>query len=97
MDTAREQLIERLADLEHERWSKWMTYLFTKGYSRDDGAFVIDPESVDWWQHLIDTPYAELTERSKESDRVEVRKTLAVIEDVLGAGAADSAAGGGAP
>lgn len=72
-------LVERLADLEHERWSGWMRYLFTKGYGRDDGAFVIDPESVHWWNHLTETPYAELTERSKESDRAEVRKTLAVL------------------
>lgn len=76
-----EELIERLAALEHDRWSGWMNYLFTQGYSREDGAFVIDPESVRWWQHLIDTPYAELTERSKESDRQEVRKTLDVLKE----------------
>lgn len=76
-----EALIETLAALEHDRWSGWMTYLFTKGYSRDDGAFVIDPESVHWWTHMIDTPYADLTEKSKESDRVEARKTLALLAE----------------
>lgn len=82
----RDDLIERLADLEHERWSGWMRYLFTKGYGRDDGTFVMDAESVHWWSHLMETPYAELTERSKESDRQEVRKTLALLVEagVLG-------------
>jgi hypothetical protein len=72
-------LVERLAALEHERWSGWMRYLFTKGYCRDDGAFVMNAESVHWWTHLAETPYADLTEESKESDRAEVRKTLALL------------------
>ena len=76
-----DELIEKLADLEHARWSGWMAYQFTKGTHNPDGSFTIAADSVAWWMGLMRTPYAELTERSKESDRVEVRKTLAVLKE----------------
>ena len=74
--------IEKLADLEHERWSGWMKYLFTKGQQNEDGTFIIDADSVRWWQKIMNTPYAALSERSKESDRAEVRKTVALLEQM---------------
>ena len=74
------EVIEELADLEHERWSGWMRYLFTKGTDNPDGTFTINADSVRWWRGIMETRYADLTERSKESDRIEVRKTLALLE-----------------
>ena len=74
-----EKTFEALADLEHGRWSRWMKYLFTKGKKHEDGSFTIDAASVAHWERQMNTPYSELTEREKESDRKEVRNTLEVL------------------
>ena len=31
------EMIERLADIEHERWSHWMKYLFSKSIKNENG------------------------------------------------------------
>lgn len=62
-------LIELLAALEHERWSGWEKYRDT----------VDSPVSRERWGRQRETPYAELSEREKESDRVEARKTIALL------------------
>jgi hypothetical protein len=74
-------MLERLADLEHERWSNWMHYLFTKGAQYSYGEFQIEAASVAHWRRQMNTPYSGLTEAEKESDRKEARKTLAVLTD----------------
>ena len=43
---------------------------------------LIYSEEVKRWTRQMNTPYADLSEKEKESDRAEVRKTLAVIEKV---------------
>ena len=70
---ASEEMIETLADIEHERWSRWMRYQFDNWTD----------ENIERWKMLIETSYAELSEHSKESDRKEVRKTLAAIDALL--------------
>ena len=79
-------LMEQLAGLEHERWSGWMKYqaehCYLAGIERYDRhrsgeAFVTR------WQRLAKTLYENLTEQEKESDRIEVRKTLAVLTAAL--------------
>ena len=74
------KLIELLAAVEHERWSAWEKYrekCVTANVGHDSGAETHEER----WKRLRETPYAQLTEREKESDRVEVRKTLAAIEE----------------
>ena len=62
-------LVEALADVEHERWSKWMRWMFDNWV----------PENIERWKHQMHTAYADLPEHSKESDRKEARRSLAVI------------------
>lgn len=69
-----EQLIEALADLEHERWSGWEKYRATKS-SRTPTANKHERR----WFRQRNTPYARLPGHHKESDRVEARKTVAVL------------------
>lgn len=64
------ELIEILANIEHERWSSWMRYMFEN--------FTI-PNLMRWIK-LMQMPYAKLSEHSKESDRQEVYKTLDAIK-----------------
>jgi murein DD-endopeptidase len=71
--------LEPLATLEHLRWAGWMEYLFTRGKQEADGSFTIDAGSVARWRRQVATPYADLSEREKESDRIEARKSLALL------------------
>ena len=84
------ELIEQLADKEHASWARWMDYLFSKcedhydidGYSGVESyaGKIITPDLIDRWQRQIDTPYAELSEQEKQSDRNEVAHILPIIE-----------------
>ncbi|HXI15419.1 MAG TPA: hypothetical protein VNM48_03535 [Chloroflexota bacterium] len=77
-------LLERLADQEHARWSGWMNYLFSKCVlvNNDEGRdhCVIPTALVERWKQQAATPYFMLTEQEKESDRVEARKTIALLK-----------------
>ena len=75
-----QQLMEAAAALEHERWSRWMCYLFSVGEMRPDGSWVMPAWAVDRWKRQAETSYEGLSEPEKESDRREVRAQLALIE-----------------
>jgi hypothetical protein len=77
----RAQLREQLADQEHERWSRWMTYLFSKCKVAEGGNLLIPHESVKHWLRQIETPYSELSEEEKDSDKKEADNTLRLLED----------------
>lgn len=66
------ELIESLADLEHERWSGWMIYMFDHW----------TPENIARWKQQMVTNYNSLPEHSKESDRKEARKTLSLLKGI---------------
>ncbi|SRR5579885_2818950 len=73
------ELIEALAEKEHASWSRWMAYLFSKCDRLPDGGYVIDISLANHWIRQARTPYAELTEKEKESDRKEVYEILPLI------------------
>lgn len=73
------ELREQLAALAHEQWSGWMRYLFSKGCYTDMGDYVIPKSSVLWWQRQMGTPYADLSEVEKDSDRKEADRVLALL------------------
>jgi hypothetical protein len=72
--------IEQHADLEHEIWSSWMQYMFTKGTFNPDGTWTMPAWAVERWGRQMRTPYSDLSEREKESDREQVQKHLSLIE-----------------
>jgi hypothetical protein len=78
-----EGLIEKLADVEHERWSHWQRYLHSKCERIGDGSLVIPAHLVEQWESQMNTPYSALSESEKESDREQVRRYLPIIADAL--------------
>lgn len=75
------ELIEQLAAIEHERWADWQRYMHSKCESYSDGGLWIPAELVEHWERQIATPYAELSEREKESDREQVRRYLHLVTE----------------
>ncbi len=74
-----EELVEKVADFMHDQWSHWMKYQFEKMFnyqSWSDGKF----ELIERWKRQMNTPYAELSEKEKDSDREWARKLLEVIK-----------------
>lgn len=77
-----DRLREALAALEHERWAGWQRYVHARGVACTDGSIEIPPALVERWERQIVTPYAELTEDEKNSDRVEADKTMALLRNL---------------
>ncbi len=80
MNDLKKEKIEAFADLAHQQWSGWMIYLFEKSEGNPDGTVTIPKLAVDRWMRQIRTPYKDLTEEEKESDRQEAIKILNIIE-----------------
>lgn len=77
-----EELIERLADIEHRRWSSWQKYLHSKCAVTEDGL-LIPQDLADCWERQIETDYADLSEREQGMDRAEVQKYLVLIREFI--------------
>ena len=73
---------ERLAAIEHERWSHWQRYMHGLCERTEDGRLIIPAASVEHWERQIATPYAELTEREKDSDREQVDRYWPLIAGI---------------
>ena len=78
------ELIEQLADQEHARWAKWMSYLFSRCERLEDGSMRIPADLVQHWQWEIRTPYADLPDRYQQSDREQVQAVLPIIRLFVG-------------
>ena len=77
------ELIEELAEVEHERWSSWQRYLFDQCVQTADGSLVVPAELVQRWTRQMDSPYSALPEAEKMSDREQVERYLPIIERAL--------------
>lgn len=75
--------METLAATEHERWTSWQQHLHARCKRQADGSLVIPAELVQRWERQINTPYDQLSDTEKESDREQVRRYLAVIDTLL--------------
>jgi hypothetical protein len=62
---------EKLAELEHIQWSHWTAYMLDN----------LTPENIEHWRRQISTPYSELSEIEKDSDRKWADKVLEIVKD----------------
>lgn len=75
-----EELREKLAEYAHEAWSGWMKYMFDKTLPEKlYNGEVIPRDLVKRWQRQMNTPYAELSEEEKESDRLKADRMLEIV------------------
>jgi cytochrome P450 len=74
-----DELREKLAYLQHDIWASWMRYMFTCGTLNPDGTWTMPAEKVQRWQRQMVTPYSELTDNERESDRQQADKMLTVL------------------
>jgi len=65
-------LLERLASLEHEQWAHWTRYMLNN----------LNKENIQRWRRQIETPYDQLSEDEKESDRRWARRVIALLKEV---------------
>jgi len=78
-----EAFVDRLAAVEHERWAHWQQHLHNQCQRTKDGSLVIPAELVARWSTQIATPFTQLSEAERESDRDQVRRYLPLIIDAL--------------
>jgi hypothetical protein len=74
-------LREQLAAIEHERWADWQQYMHSLCHRSEDGALVIPNTLVDRWERQINTPYDQLSETEKDSDREQVDRYWHLIAE----------------
>lgn len=86
----KQELIEALAAIEHQRWSDWQKYVHEKALplnpaepERPRDAW-LSARDIEHWERLIATPYADLPEHSKQSDRDQVMRYLPLIVEFVG-------------
>lgn len=84
-DSELRQLKEKLAAIEHERWADWQTWMHSKMVTNDntDKWYHLPKRYFKWWQKQIKTPYADLSEKEKDSDREQVDRYWPLIEALL--------------
>ena len=71
---------EKIAAVQHAIWSHWMKYLFSQCLSVIDGGNMIIPaDKARRWKRQMNTPYSELTEKERDSDREQVDKVLSEV------------------
>ena len=80
-----DQTLERLAAIEHDRWASWQRYVHDHCQRLEDGSLLIPAELAARWEMQIETPYAELSEPEKDSDREQVQRYLPTIIAALNA------------
>jgi len=73
-----EEVREKCAAIEHERWSGWMKHLFSKC---DSVSGQIPQWAVERWKRQMNTPYAELSQSEKDSDLREVDSYFQMVWD----------------
>lgn len=78
-----EELKEELAAREHLRWAHWQDWMHGKCTKRPSGSLVIPASLVGRWERQIATPYEQLSDLEKQSDREQVDRYWPLIEEYI--------------
>lgn len=73
MTMTQNQLLEELAELEHEQWCEWVKYMFSN----------LDPTHIDRWARQAYTAYKDLPPDERESDIEWAQKALDIVNKHL--------------
>lgn len=74
-------MVEPVASLVHDIWARWIEYVFSKSKANDDFSYTIPPDLARRWIRQMITPYEDLSEEERYSDRKIANEILAVIEE----------------
>ena len=78
-----DEIREQLASYAHAAWGSYMAYFLNK-CRRANGVYLVDPAYADALIRQINTPYDDLSEAEKNSDREEADKMLHIIGEMDG-------------
>lgn len=67
----RDELLEKLAALEHEQWVHWTKYMLDN----------LTDVNIHRWRRQVETPYEDLPDDEKRSDRDWARKVLEIVKE----------------
>lgn len=73
------EIREKLASVQHEIWAHWMEYFHSRMTWDEDVGYIVSPVDVIRWKRQRNTPYEQLAEHEKESDRNQADKVLALL------------------
>jgi hypothetical protein len=78
--TTMQDLREALAAIEHQRWADWQRWLHSQAtMNHPECTLTIAAADVDRWERQIATPYVELSQEEKDSDREQVDRYLPAV------------------
>ena len=75
------ELREQLAAIEHERWADWQKWCHK--VLRENNPSPEIGDVLERWDRQIETPYAKLSEKEKDSDREQVDRYLPLIQSEI--------------
>ena len=75
------ELREQLAAIEHERWADWQKWCHK--VLRENNPSPEQGDILERWDRQIATPYAELSEKEKQSDRDQVDRYWQLVETYI--------------
>ncbi len=78
-----DELKEKLAVIEHDRWADWQRYVHDLCAKLPDGSLRIPAGKVKHWEGQIKTRYVFLSQKEMDSDREQVDRYWPLIVKLL--------------
>lgn len=89
-----DELVEKVSDFMHDQWSHWHKFLLDNVYrwevkegqdkyktiNEHHYVLALNFNKYKRWERQMNTPYSELSEKEKDSDREWARKLLELIK-----------------
>ena len=72
MNYPKNELFEKLADIEHQRWAEWQEHCHK--VLRENCPSLRLEKTLERWDRQIKTNYSDLSEEEKNSDREQVMR-----------------------